>query len=601
MKMNQSVMKKRQNLLLKRVAALLAMAMLMTFFFNDLALVVSAAPVETYTVNLPSGIAGSVQVTLTNNANAADTLTVTPDDNQATFEGLDDEKTYTLSVTGMTYYEDYELETFTVDSDGTSILLSELTRRTTTVTGKLLIDDGITAYNGDATVIYSGVDSASGSVEVDVTDGSFSLQLDLGRTYTIDIDPTVDDYETLTIDSVVITSNLDIGERILSRKTFEITIGDVKNGSITLDPEDNPVPYGEDVTVSIEANEGYRIETLNIDGASVTEAVGLPVYEHTFENVSAEHNVEATFMEQPSTVMSSFKVQIFLSQNNWSIVSELKDGIKVTLTDSENDMYTQTVNFNKNNNEAVFANFVDSNRSYYLKITSNIGFEDYLPTNPIQFSNSSHNVYRDNDLEALTRKTVNFNFKDADENNISVVGSYSTSGYDSRGPIYFFYRSSIPVDNLFAGQTYTVSVDANGYESWSQEITVNSGDDASVDVELELKTYTVSKVTQGSGEVVFSGDDLGKESVTVNHFNNRLITVGINPAENWEIDKVYRTELGKQPEEVKVYYVDGQARYSIYNAQADYTISVTFKPITHTVKFNFSDSIVEIVPETSEN
>lgn len=603
MKMNQSVMKKRQNLLLKRVAALLAMAMLMTFFFNDLALVVSAAPVETYTVNLPSGIAGSVQVTLTNNVNAADTLTVTPVGNQATFEGfVDDEKTYTLSVTGMTYYEDYELETFTVDSDGTSILLSELTRRTTTVTGKLLIDDGITAYNGDATVIYSGVDSASGSVEVDVTDGSFSLQLDLGRTYTINIDPTVDDYETLTIDSVVITSNLDIGERILSRKTFEITIGDGENGSITLDPENNPVPYGEDVTVSIEANEGYRIETLNIDGASVTEAVGLLSYEYTIEEVIASHSIEATFKLQPNTVKSSFKVQIFLSQNNWSIVSELKDGIKVTLTDSENDMYTQTVNFNKNNNEAVFANFVDSNRSYYLKITSNIGFEDYLPTNPIQFSNSSHNVYRDNDLEALTRKTVDFHFKDADENNISVAGSYSTSGYDSRGPIYFYSRSSIPVDDLFAGQTYTVSVNANGYESWSQEITVNSGDNAPVDVELELKTYTVSKeVTQGEGDILFLGDDLGKESVTVNHFNNRWITVGINPAENFEIDKVYLTELGKPQVEVNAYYVDGQARYSIYNAQADYTISVTFKPITHTVKFNFSDSIVEIVPETSEN
>lgn len=598
MKMNQSVMKKRQNLLLKRVAALLAIAMLMTFFFNDLALVVSAAPVETYTVNLPSGIAGSVQVTLTNNANAADTLTVTPDGNQATFEGLDDEKTYTLSVTGMTYYEDYELETFTVDSDGTSILLSELTRRTTTVTGKLLIDDGITAYNGDATVIYSGVDSASGSVEVDVTDGSYSLVLDLGRTYTINIDPTVDYYETLTIDSVVITSNLDIGESTLSRKTFAITIGAVEKGSITLDPENTSVPYGEDVTATVTADERYRIETLEIDGASVTEAVGLPVYEHTFENVSAEHNVEATFMEQPSTVMSTYT--FFLKEYfSGPPLRGIGDNVQVTLTDLENPLYTKTVDYN--NDEAVFSDFVDSERSYHVEITSVFGYADY-ETSLEEPTTNSFDVYRYNDLEALTRKTVNFYFKDADENNISVAGSYSTSGYDSRGPIYFSSRSSIPVDNLFAGQTYTVSVNANGYESWSQEITVNSGDNAPVDVELELKTYTVSKeVTQGEGDILFLGEDTTKESVTVNHFNNRWITVGITPADNWEIDKVYLTELGKPQEEVNAYYVDGQARYSIYNAQADYTISVTFKPITHTVKFNFIDSIVEIVPETSEN
>lgn len=52
---------------------------------------------------------------------------------------------------------------------------------------------------------------------------------------------------------------------------------------------------GDSLTVFISANAGYKISTLNVDGAAVTEASGLSSYSYTFSNIASNHTIDVAF------------------------------------------------------------------------------------------------------------------------------------------------------------------------------------------------------------------------------------------------------------------------------------------------------------------
>jgi hypothetical protein len=69
---------------------------------------------------------------------------------------------------------------------------------------------------------------------------------------------------------------------------YSITGEAGENGTISI--EEELVEKGEDLTVTIKPNKGYKISKLYVDGKSVTAA-----YSYTFTNVKANHTIRATF------------------------------------------------------------------------------------------------------------------------------------------------------------------------------------------------------------------------------------------------------------------------------------------------------------------
>ena len=95
-------------------------------------------------------------------------------------------------------------------------------------------------------------------------------------------------------------STVDIGayEQIAALSSYTITTTAGANGSMS--PLNPSVYQGADQIVSIQPATGYRIDTLTVDGNSVT-----PTTSHMFMNVHAAHTIAATFVVDPHTLSIS--------------------------------------------------------------------------------------------------------------------------------------------------------------------------------------------------------------------------------------------------------------------------------------------------------
>ena len=75
-------------------------------------------------------------------------------------------------------------------------------------------------------------------------------------------------------------------------KTYDIAYETADNGSIS---GDRTVAEGDDAGYSVEADYGYVIDTLTVDGTDVSEASGLIAYDGVIENVTSDMEVSVTF------------------------------------------------------------------------------------------------------------------------------------------------------------------------------------------------------------------------------------------------------------------------------------------------------------------
>lgn len=103
-------------------------------------------------------------------------------------------------------------------------------------------------------------------------------------------------------------------EARFAEKTFAITLSAGEGGNVNPSGTVN-VKEGENLTVSITANEGYRIEDVKVDGVSVGA-----VESYTFEAVAAAHSLSATFKQDVAN--ESLQANVLSVQPN-PFVSEL--------------------------------------------------------------------------------------------------------------------------------------------------------------------------------------------------------------------------------------------------------------------------------------
>ena len=251
---------------------------------HTIAATFEAIPVPTYTITATAGENGSI--------NPEGEVTVTEGEN----------KEFTIVAN-----EGYRIASVMVDEtenvteqlvDGVYTFVNVTANHTIAATFEAIPTYTITATAGEG-------GSINPEGEVTVTEGEsqlFTIIANEGyRIASVMVDET-EDVTAQLVDGVYTFTDVNANHTInatFAILTYTITATAGENGTIT--PSDAVVVnYGATQTFAIAANDGFRTLSVLVDGAEAIEQLVDGVY--TFENVTADHTIAATFVSVDATV-----------------------------------------------------------------------------------------------------------------------------------------------------------------------------------------------------------------------------------------------------------------------------------------------------------
>lgn len=302
----------------KVIAMLLAVLMLVSMVPVSL-LTVFAVGAEYYTVTVTDSVTGNsiadaeVLLESPNDEWTIEVDSVLTDENgEAEFDTAIIEEA--LTVAGITEaslsvkvtksgYEVYsESEQISIDNLTVGKAVPLVAREKVTLTGTVTDENGL-AYEG-ATVKMTGDIEAQTTTDAD---GNYNFQAykSFGE-YTITATAAEEKYLTATTTVSAPADNYTRATLKFEVKQFTVSTGAGENGTITAV---DTVAYGENKDVTATANEFYRIQSFEVNGTAVPEAVGLKTYTHTIENITSAKTVNVTF------VRYSYKINFTVSEN----------------------------------------------------------------------------------------------------------------------------------------------------------------------------------------------------------------------------------------------------------------------------------------------
>lgn len=346
----------------KITAAVLAVVMLLTMIPFGTLVNAFAATVDSYTVTLTDGSSAinldGVEITLTNKADASKSSVQNTSNGVATFENfVEEEETYTVSVAEKTGYEavaDFEITPATgeTNSDVNLVAIDKVELKGT------VVDENGNPYNG-ATVKVTGYITKTA---VTGDDGTYSFSAYKGKDYTVTATAKEDKYETASTSITNPTADYTCGTLKFNVKKFKITTSAGPNGTITA--SESNIEYGSTRTITISADEGYRIDTLTgVDATDAEKAHGAQEYSFAIENITGDMNISVTFYKQTYTVSFDVSANGKVTYNT----DKTAEGGKVTaVTVDENG----TVDFK------AIANSADGYHIKEVRIGDNVEFEN---------------------------------------------------------------------------------------------------------------------------------------------------------------------------------------------------------------------------------
>ncbi len=262
----------------------------------DQLIVSGAMPAENVVVNVTYTI-NTYTITATAGANG----TITPEEATVNYGAS---QAFTISAN-----EGYRIVSVMVDEtenvteqlvDGVYTFVNVTANHTIAATFEAIPTYTITATANDGGSINPA--------EVTVVEGgnaSFTIEAATGyHIVSVIVDATTEnevDVTTELVDGVYTFTNVTANHTInatFAINTYVITATAGENGTIT--PNDEVVVnYGATQTFSISANDGFRTLSVLVDGAEAIEQLVDGVY--TFENVTADHTIAATFVSVDAT------------------------------------------------------------------------------------------------------------------------------------------------------------------------------------------------------------------------------------------------------------------------------------------------------------
>ena len=409
----------------------------------------------------------------------------------------------------------YNYDVVSVTSDTAVVATFALREYTIDVTaglnGTITPDDTVITYGGDAhyTITadpcYAITSLTVDGVEVAITDPT---------TMTYDFTNVVD-HHTLNAEFTILTYNM--------------TSAASANGTVT--PSET-VDCGSDFTYNVEADAGYHIANVVIDGVTTTFLNNEVTFDTTFTNITANHNLEATFVINGYTVTATADANGTITPEGDSIVNY---GDNVEYTVASNACYhlaDLTVN-----GISVMADMVGN--TYTLNnVVADVTVEATYAINTYQMS-----ATYDNTLGTVSEATANCG------------DSYTYTIAANEG----YHIESLTINGITT--TYGNNSDVNATFTID-----NVQTDTNLLVNFAINTYTVNTIiTTGQGDVT-------PATATVNHGDDLTLTVTADAANGYHIMSITCgadvVNYGNN--------TDLTADYTITNITSDTVLSVAF-------------------------
>lgn len=268
---------------------------------------VFAEAISNYTVTLTDGTdtlkVDEISVTLTEKDDENNKLTTSTSQGIATFNNFVEKgKIYSVDIIGY-------------DSESTEITVGDEPNINITVTkiDQKKISGVITDHNGqpykDAVIQLNGYTSQN---IVTTEEGKYTLSVYKGKDYQLNIKPNQNDvkkYEEKSFDYSNISDDI-VNNQQFVLKTYKIeTEIDSQSQSFGIITPTIEKKYGDNFTVNISANDGYRIRQLMLDNEVVSKATGQKNYSLSLEKIDQSHKIVVEFQAQ------EYKITLEVNEN----------------------------------------------------------------------------------------------------------------------------------------------------------------------------------------------------------------------------------------------------------------------------------------------
>jgi len=448
---------------------------------------------KTYTITATAGENGTITENSTVNCGENKEITITPANCYSIASVLVDDVDVTATVVAANGVYTFE----NVMSNHT--IAAAFEQITYTITATADANGSITANDGNGNVVNCG-ENKSFTIEANDCYHVESVMVD-------DVEVDLDENGVYTFENVTAPHTI---AATFEQISYTVTATAGEGGSIT---ETSTVNCGANKEITITANEGYRIASVIVDETeNVTEAVIAAEGVYTFENVTADHTIAATFKRvhtisagtgadgsiTPEGIISvldgeSQTFTITPVNECFRIGQVMVDGVDVTdEVIANNGVYTFE---NVTENHNIVANF----DAITLTITATAGAGGTIAHNADYeaipcASNESYTIVA-NDGYRIVSVIVDDEF-DVTNEVIANNGVYTFTNVRANHTIAATF-------GLIPANTYTITATAgeNGTITPNGEVVVYEGDDQNFTI-VAAEGYRVASVMVDETEVV---------------------------------------------------------------------------------------------------
>lgn len=332
------------------------------------------------------------------------------------------------------------------------------------------------------------------------------------------------------------------------QRVFKITVICGENGKI--DPSESAdYAYGSNVTFVITPSDGHVIKDVLIDG--VSNAKAKENAEYTFSNIRSNHEIEVSFEVVTFTIVSSVGEGGKMSPNQITTIKNWGESHEVTYTPNEKHVISTIIV----DGEAINLSGVDVSKPYtytFSKITANHVIS-------CQFESTQR---------TLTYDPNGGDFADGD--------SSKTQEYNAFSKQTITLISLNPVRTGYTFKGWNTMSDGSGQGNLTGKIysDIFGKEDGWLYAIWEIKQFKITTSTANAHGTI-------TESMTVDW--GSTATVEMKPNEGYRVS-TYKVDGGNAI--TSTVQAGNSDYYTFRNVTADHAISVTFAPITYTIRYN---------------
>ena len=348
-------------------------------------------------------------------------------------------------------------------------------------------------------------------------------------------------------------------------ESFTLTSSAEENGSISPEGE-TLVNESQYYTFTITPDAGYRVETLTIDGIVLTTTLSGNTY--TFQNVTANHSIRATFEEIPTyTISASAGENGTISPAGDTVVYE---GTNITFTITPDEGYR------------IASVIVDAETENETNVTESIVNGRY----------TFQNVTANHSIRATFEEIPTYTISASAGENGTISPAGDTVVYEGTNITFTItpdegYRiASVIVDAETENETNVTESIVNGRYTF-QNVTANHSIRATFEV---IPTYTISASAGENGTISPAGDTVVYEGTNI------IFT--ITPDEGYRVANVIVDAETENETNVTESLVNG--RYTFQNVTANHSIRATFEEIPNGIDINAAETF-GIYPNPAAN